>query len=73
MEGLRQEQRENNIKSTIISPGAVETELYTTISDKNVAEELHQAQIEWGLSAEDIAQQSLMLSIHPIEYPLVIS
>ncbi|MEF3353653.1 SDR family oxidoreductase [Paenibacillus sp. GYB006] len=56
MEGLRQEQRENNIKSTIISPGAVETELYKTISDKKVGEELHKAQKEWGLSAEDIAQ-----------------
>ncbi|QWU13156.1 NADP-dependent 3-hydroxy acid dehydrogenase YdfG [Paenibacillus sophorae] len=33
MEGLRQEERENNIRSTIISPGAVSTELYTTIND----------------------------------------
>ena len=56
MEGLRQEQLENNIKSTIISPGAVQTELYNTISDKKVALELHESQKEWGLSAEDIAQ-----------------
>lgn len=56
MEGLRQEQRENNIKSTIISPGAVLTELYTTINDKEVSAALHQAQSEWGLVAEDIAQ-----------------
>jgi len=56
MEGLRQEQRENNIKSTIISPGAVQTELYKTISDEKVALELHEAQKEWGLSTEDIAQ-----------------
>lgn len=56
MEGLRQEQRENNIKSTIISPGAVQTELYKTINDKKVSLELHEAQKEWGLSAEDIAQ-----------------
>lgn len=55
MEGLRQEQRANNIKSTIISPGAVATELYKTISDKKVSEELHKAQKEWGLSSEDIA------------------
>jgi NADP-dependent 3-hydroxy acid dehydrogenase YdfG len=32
MEGLRQEERENNLRSTIISPGAVTTELYTTIN-----------------------------------------
>lgn len=55
MEGLRQEQRENNIKSTMISPGAVQTELYKTISDKKVSDELHKAQREWGLSSEDIA------------------
>lgn len=55
MEGLRQEQRENNIKSTIISPGAVATELYKTINDKQVSEDLHQAQKEWGLVPEDIA------------------
>jgi NADP-dependent 3-hydroxy acid dehydrogenase YdfG len=55
MEGLRQEQRENNIKSTIISPGAVATELYKTINDKNVSEDLRKAQKEWGLVAEDIA------------------
>ncbi|WP_080873546.1 SDR family oxidoreductase [Oceanobacillus timonensis] len=55
MEGVRQEQRENNIKSTIISPGAVATELYQTISDKEVAEALHQDQLESGLTSEDIA------------------
>lgn len=55
MEGLRQEQRENNIKSTIISPGAVATELYKTINDKQVSENLHEAQKEWGLISEDIA------------------
>lgn len=55
MEGLRQEQRENNIKSTIISPGAVQTELYKTINDKEASAALHQAQSEWGLVAEDIA------------------
>ncbi|KAF1296774.1 oxidoreductase [Enterococcus sp. JM4C] len=56
MEGLRQEHREDLIKSTIISPGAVATELYTTISDKEVAEALHQSQMESGLTSEDIAE-----------------
>ncbi|MBL3641010.1 SDR family oxidoreductase [Bacillus sp. RHFB] len=55
MEGLRQEQRENNIKSTIISPGAVATELYKTINDNEVAEKIHQSQKESGLIPEDIA------------------
>ncbi|TCI71101.1 SDR family oxidoreductase [Exiguobacterium sp. SH0S7] len=56
MEGLRQEQRENNVKSTIISPGAVQTELYNTISDKKAAQALHEAQVEWGLTSEDVAE-----------------
>lgn len=56
MEGLRQEQRENNVKSTIISPGAVQTELYNTISDKQAAQALHEAQTEWGLTSEDVAE-----------------
>lgn len=59
MEGLRQEQRLNNIKSTIISPGAVATELYNTISDKKVALALHEDQKENGLTSEDIAQAVL--------------
>jgi NADP-dependent 3-hydroxy acid dehydrogenase YdfG len=58
MEGLRQEEREDNIRSTIISPGLVNTELYTTISDKEFGESLRQAsEIPGiGLSAEDVAE-----------------
>jgi len=58
MEGLRQEERENNIRSTLISPGLVNTELYTTISDKEVGESLKKAsEIPGvGLSAEDVAE-----------------
>lgn len=56
MEGLRQEERVNNIKSTIISPGAVLTELYKTISDKEESEAIYRMQKEIGLTAEDIAE-----------------
>ncbi len=58
MEGLRQEEREANIRSTIISPGLVNTELYTTISDKAFGEALRSAsQIPGiGLSADDVAE-----------------
>ncbi|OBZ11967.1 oxidoreductase [Bacillus sp. FJAT-27264] len=57
MEGLRQEEREGNIRSTIISPGAVDTELYNTISDPNIqAAVKSRAQTEgFGMKAEDIA------------------
>lgn len=56
MEGLRQEERENNIKSTIISPGAVRTDLYKTINDKAASDTLYKMQQEVGLDAEDIAE-----------------
>lgn len=56
MEGLRQEERENNIKSTIVSPGAVKTELYKTIKDKAASEALLKLQAEVGMTSEDIAE-----------------
>ena len=56
MEGLRQEQRQNNIKSTIISPGAVATELYKTINDPQTAKAVQEQQLAEGLTATDIAQ-----------------
>ena len=37
-EGLRQEVKPHNIRTTIISPGAVATELTDTITDPMVAE-----------------------------------
>lgn len=56
MEGLRQEQRINGIKTSIVSPGAVHTELFNSINDpKN-----RQAEIETensiGLDPEQIAK-----------------
>ncbi|MBO1307683.1 SDR family oxidoreductase [Enterococcus sp. 669A] len=56
MEGLRQEHREDMIKSTIISPGAVATELYQTIADKEAGEALYQDQLANGLRAIDVAE-----------------
>ena len=57
MEGLRQEERENNIRSTIISPGATATELYKTISDPELSESVKEGQRTpgYGLASEDIA------------------
>lgn len=56
MEGLRQEQRQNHIRTTIISPGAVNTELYKSISN----EKNRQAEIETekaiGIDPKNIAQ-----------------
>jgi len=57
MEGLRQEERENGIRSTIISPGLVDTELVNTVGIKDLEETLKQSAKEEGLGlrAEDIA------------------
>lgn len=40
-EGLRQEVKPYNLRTTIISPGAVDTELLNTISEPDVAENMH--------------------------------
>lgn len=57
MEGLRQEERDNNIRSTIISPGLVDTELYTTVNDPENRELLKKnAKIEGlGLKSSEVA------------------
>lgn len=55
MDGLRQEQVGNHIKTTMISPGAVETELYRTISDETVREQTKNQEQENGLKPIDIA------------------
>jgi len=58
MEGLRQEERESNIRSTLISPGLVNTELYKTICDADFGESLRKAsEIPGiGLTADDVAE-----------------
>lgn len=57
MEGLRQEERESNIRSTIISPGGVMTELYKTTNDPEFIEmiESNPTDPNYALSPSDIA------------------
>ncbi|WP_300559596.1 SDR family oxidoreductase [Companilactobacillus sp.] len=40
MEGLRQEERSNNIKTTVIAPGTVKTELFNSINNQEIKEQL---------------------------------
>lgn len=55
MDGLRQEQVGNHIKTTMISPGAVNTELFSTISDPKQRAQTEKQEKENGLSAKDVA------------------
>jgi NADP-dependent 3-hydroxy acid dehydrogenase YdfG len=54
MEGLRQEERENNIRSTLISPGTVDTELHTTINDPERRKWVEYLQHTIGLKSSDV-------------------
>ena len=69
MEGLRQEQRENNIKSSMVSPGAVRTDLYQTIKDESLKE--GQLKIQntqgYGESSEDIANAVVYAIDTPVD------
>ena len=61
MEGLREEERQNGIKTTVIAPGSVKTELFDSINNQEVRESLKAAQKQPGaemmaLEPEEIAQ-----------------
>ncbi|APU71277.1 2-hydroxycyclohexanecarboxyl-CoA dehydrogenase [Companilactobacillus crustorum] len=55
MEGLRQEQHKNNIRTTIISPGSVATELYNSIGNEDNRKAEIEVEKQIGLSADNIA------------------
>lgn len=61
MEGLRQEELENGIRSTIISPGMVATELFKTVGDPQLEASLRATAAEQGnsLRPEDVAEAVL--------------
>lgn len=61
MEGLRQEEHRNNIKTTVIAPGSVKTELFKSINNADVRNSLETAMQQpgsemLGLEPEEIAQ-----------------
>ncbi|MDR4947138.1 SDR family oxidoreductase [Neobacillus cucumis] len=55
METLRQEERKNKIRSTLISPGTVDTELHTTINNPKRRKWIENLQHSIGLKSEDVA------------------
>ncbi|ORM71720.1 SDR family oxidoreductase [Pantoea rwandensis] len=54
-EGLRQEVKSYNIRTTIISPGAVESELVESITEKDVASGIKQFYDDYAISADSFA------------------
>jgi NADP-dependent 3-hydroxy acid dehydrogenase YdfG len=55
-EGLRQEVKPYNIRTTVISPGAVATELPNTVTDPEVAERVSKLYAEVAIPADSFAR-----------------
>lgn len=55
-EGLRQEVKPYNIRTTVISPGAVATELPNTVTDPVVAERINKLYAEVAIPADSFAR-----------------
>jgi NADP-dependent 3-hydroxy acid dehydrogenase YdfG len=66
-EGLRQEVKPYNIRTTVISPGAVATELPNSITEPDVAENIHKFYEEFAIPAESFAQAVLYAMSQPDE------
>lgn len=55
-EGLRQEVKPYHLRTTVISPGAVATELPDSVTDPEMAERIHKFYKEVAIPAESFAQ-----------------
>jgi NADP-dependent 3-hydroxy acid dehydrogenase YdfG len=65
-EGLRQEVKRYNIRTTVISPGAVATELPNTITDPDVAERIRKV-YDIALPADSFANMVVFAMTQPQE------
>jgi NADP-dependent 3-hydroxy acid dehydrogenase YdfG len=66
-EGLRQEVKPYNIRSTVISPGAVATELPDSITEPDVAKGIHDFYERFALPAESFARMVAFAIAQPEE------
>jgi NADP-dependent 3-hydroxy acid dehydrogenase YdfG len=55
-EGLRKEVKPYNLRTTIISPGAVATELPNSISEDDISAEMHKFYEEYAIPADSFAR-----------------
>ena len=67
MEGLRQEENTNGIKTAIVSPGSVDTELLDSVGNKDIEANLHELfkQPDSALTSEDIAEIAVFIMDQP--------
>jgi NADP-dependent 3-hydroxy acid dehydrogenase YdfG len=66
-EGLRQEVKPYNIRTTVISPGAVATELPDSISEPDVSERMHKFYKEFAIPADSFARAVAFAMSQPDE------
>jgi NADP-dependent 3-hydroxy acid dehydrogenase YdfG len=66
-EGLRQEVKPYNIRTTVISPGAVDTELPGSATELDVAENLHRFHDEFAIPADSFARAVAFAMSQPEE------
>jgi NADP-dependent 3-hydroxy acid dehydrogenase YdfG len=64
-EGLRQEVKPYNIRTTVISPGAVATELPDSISEPDVSERMHKFYREFAIPADSFARAVVFAMSQP--------
>lgn len=64
-EGLRQEVKPFNIRTTVISPGAVATELPNTISDSDVAADMRKFYELYAIPADSFARAVIFAMSQP--------
>ena len=55
-EGLRQEVKAYNIRTTVISPGAVATELPDSITEHDVSKDIHEFYDEFAIPADTLVE-----------------
>ena len=66
-EGLRQEVKPYNIRTTVISPGAVATELPNSVTEPDVAKDIHRMYEEMAIPADSFARAVAFAMSQPEE------
>jgi NADP-dependent 3-hydroxy acid dehydrogenase YdfG len=64
-EGLRQEVKPYNIRTTVISPGAVASELPKSITEPDVARDIHEFYEEYAIPADSFARAVVFAMSQP--------